>query len=92
MSTVKPTTPEINVIIGPQHTSVDGKIFQPNNISVILENGHSYDIDEIIDMLEKIDKKKKKKKRIFRRIRHVGQALNTAMREAMDDDVHLSRK
>ena len=87
MSTKKPTTPETSLIIGPHYTSLDGEVFHPHHIVIMLENGHSYDIDEVIDILEAIDKKKHKKKpRVFRRIRHVKQALGTAMREALDDD------
>ena len=87
MNTKKLNTPETSLIIGPQHTLLDGEIHHPHNIVIMLENGHSYDIDEVIDILEALDKKKHKKKpKMFRRVRHVKQAVGRAMREALDDD------
>ena len=86
-STKKPNTPAINLIIGPDHTTLDGEIHYPNNIVIMLENGHSFDIDEIVDVLETIDKKRRKTKaHPIRRMRHLGQAFKTALRESLEDD------
>ena len=79
----------IHLIITPHHTTIDGEIIYPDSIWVALENGHGYDINEIIDMLEVHDKKKHKatKPKAFRRLRHVKQAVTTAVREALNDDL-----
>jgi len=90
MSTPKSTTPKTDhttILITPEYTIVAGEIVHPDNMAIVLENGHSYDIDIVVDMLERHDKKKHKNKpRIFRRIRHVKQALGKAIKESIDDE------
>ena len=84
----KPTT----ILICPEYTIVGGKFMHPDNMAIVLENGHSYDIDIVVDLLEAHDKKKYKgKPKLFRRIRHVKDALNKAINESLDDQPMATR-
>ena len=84
-----PKQKPIHLNINPHHTTIDAEIIYPDTICIALENGHSYDINEVIDMLEVHDKKKHKAAapKVFRRLRHVKQAVKTAIRESLDDDL-----
>ena len=93
MNTKTQSTRETNLIIGPDHTTLNREIYHPHNIAIVLENGHSYDIDDVIDILEKIDKKKHKTHaRPMRRLRHIKQALSTAIKESLEDDVPMATR
>ena len=88
----KPPTPN-HLIIGPRFTTINSEVIDADTICIILENGSSYGINKVVDLLEEYDKKKQKadKPKIFRRVRHIKQALKTALREALDDDLPNTR-
>ena len=78
------STPHL-IIIGPNHTKIDSDIVTPCSISVVLENGHSYDIDHIIQLLETEDARKFKAKNPGRAKRFV-RAFKTAVKESIADE------
>jgi len=73
--------PNNTILITPEHTLVAGKSMTPDTINVVLDNGHSYSIDIIIDLLEKHDKKTVKKPSILARTRRGITAFKLAMKE-----------
>ena len=75
------------LIITPTNLIIDDKITaSPVNISVIIPNGHSYDIEEVIAHLVRVDEQKPPKKRLqpFRRTKRLFKAFKAALKE-MDD-------
>jgi len=76
-----PTMPNNTILITPEQTLVQGKAMTPDNISIVLENGHSYDIDNVIDLLEKFDKKHAKKTPLRIRVKNGFSAFKQAMKE-----------
>ena len=88
--TSKSTTPHL-IVIAPNHTKIDDKIITPCTISIVLENGHSFDIDEIVHLLDKHDRKKHKIKRPGR-IRRFFRAFKEAARESADEDRPMAVK
>ena len=77
----KNTMPNNTILITPEQTLVQGKTMTPDNISIVLENGHSYDIDSVIDLLEKFDKKHAKKTPLRTRVKNGFSAFKQAMKE-----------
>ena len=75
----KSTTPNL-IVIAPEHTKINDEILHPCTISIVLENGHSFDIHEIVELLEKHDKKVNKSRRPGRVKRFI-----RAFKEAMDE-------
>jgi len=84
----KSTTPHL-IVIAPNHTMIDDEFCTPCTISIVLENGHSYDIAEVVHLLEGIDRKKNKVKRPGR-IRRFARALKTAVKESADEDTPMA--
>ena len=75
------TTPHL-IIIGPNHTKIDNDILTPCSISIVLENGHSYDIDQIIELLDK-DDTRRAKSNTPGRVKRFTRAFKTAIKESM---------
>jgi len=80
----KQTTPHV-LVIAPNHTKIDDEFITPCTISIVLENGHSYDIDEIVNMLEKHDHKTRKAKKPGR-IKRFTKAFKEALQESAEED------
>jgi len=78
--------PLINILITPLQTSIGHKIIKPDNITIVLENGHAYQIDDVIDILEKHDRKKPSKLRVKKRIQRFKAAFKTALAESAEND------
>lgn len=76
--------PNNTILITPDQTLVAGKSMTPDNISIVLENGHSYDLDTILLLLMKHDKKKIKKPGLLMRTKRGLTAFKQAMRETSD--------
>lgn len=76
---MKQNTPHL-IVIGPNHTKIGDEIVTPCSISILLENGHAFDIDEVITLLEKVDKGKMKKPG---RVKRFGKAFKTAFKESI---------
>ena len=73
---------------------IDDKVTSsPNNISIILPNGHSYDIEEIIAHLIRLDEQKPTKKRFkfFRRAKNLGRAFKSALNDINDEADYTGR-
>lgn len=85
MTTKKTVTPHL-IVIAPNHTKIDDEVITPCTISIVLENGHSFDIDEIVNHLEAVDKKRAKKVKKPGRIRRFGRALKAAIKESAEED------
>lgn len=75
------TTKLITILITPSQTLIGDEIIKPDNIAVVLENGHAYDIDDVIDILTVHDRKKPSKLRIKRRIQNFTSAFKAALKE-----------
>ena len=81
-----PTKPkDINILITPEHTLLGDEIIHPATITVVLENGHSYDLDSILAQLDKLDKKQRAKWVPFKRIRRFAKAVKIALNETEFD-------
>jgi len=72
---------ELNILITPTQTMIGDKICHPTTISVVLENGHSYDLDLITTLLTKHDKKTHKGPGLFKRTKRFFQAVKQVMKE-----------
>ena len=84
------STPKlINILITPLQTSIGNEIIKPDNIAIVLENGHAYQIDDVIDILEKHDKKKPSKLRVKRRIKRFTAAFKSALAESAENDTEF---
>ena len=70
-----------SILITPESTIVCGKPMTPDAINIVLDNGHSYSIDDIVPLLEKHDKKKSKKVSILARTKRGITAFKLAMKE-----------
>ena len=81
------TTPHL-IVIAPDVTKIDDEYYTPCSISVVLENGHSYDIDVIVNLLEKHDKKVSKIGRIKKpgRIKRFARAFKQAVKESTNEE------
>jgi hypothetical protein len=80
----KSNTPHL-IIITPNHTKIDDEIITPCSISIVLENGHSFDIAEVAHYLEAIDLKNNKETRPGR-IKRFTKALKQAVKESAEED------
>ena len=79
--------PNNTILITPEATLVAGKSMTPDNISIVLTNGHSYDLDTILELLTKHDKKTVKGPKLTTRIGIGYRAFKQAMKET-DDKQH----
>ena len=76
------TTPkEINILITPDQTLIEGEILHPTTISIVLENGHSYELIKARELLTKYDKKINKGPNIFKRTKRFFGAVKQVIRE-----------
>ena len=70
-----------SILITPEQTLIKGKPFAPDSINIVLENGHSYNLDTLLDLLEKHDKKRGKKTPFFSRVKRALHAFSKTLAE-----------
>jgi len=68
------------ILITPDHTLVGDEILQPTSITVVLENGHAYELEYIVTLLMKADKRNQPKRPS--RVKRFFHAVKQAMAEA----------
>ena len=73
--------PDLNIVIMPDHTIIGGEILHPTTISLILENGHSYDFHQVLKLHTKHDKKANKGPNVFKRTGRFFSAVKQVIRE-----------
>ena len=79
----EPTEKEHNILITQDQTIVNGIVTQPDNISIILPNGHAFDIEEIITILQREDARKPARKRV--KLTRFTSAFKKALKECMTE-------
>ena len=72
------------ILITPETTLIAGKSITPDSVSVVLPNGHSYDLDTILELLTKHDKKTVKGPKLTTRLGIGYRAFKQAMKETDD--------
>jgi hypothetical protein len=84
-------TDKNTILITPEQTLIGGKPMQPTSINIILDNGHSYDLDTMVTLLEKHDRKVSKKLNIFSRTRRGFRAFKQAIKETDNSNSNETR-
>jgi hypothetical protein len=77
---------ELNILITPEQTIIGGEVIHPTTISIVLENGHSYELQQILKLLEKHDKKTAPRKPFFSRTKRFFSAVKQVLKEEAEHD------